>query len=242
MSSATDIITAMSYSPLQQHALTRSWPNNTDLNNIMFMSFSIVAYGFLPVKTHRLVVMPDSIDKVAEVRSRLHYTRGGIYSDMAEVGVGATRFTISGTTGWDPVRIGGDLIIDGAAAIKDLEETILSYLDPGSVSFQIAAPTMFIPPDQLALTFFNTSVPASIEDPGGLCDYLIVPDGQTVRISQDKSKPFMWKYNFSFVGLEVLLNIAQNVVGIARMVGDGLPPEATMVMTSLASLTPGITF
>ena len=91
-------------------------------------------------------------------------------------------------------------IIDGAAAIKDLEDTLRTYFFPEGSSYTPAETTM----DELALEFMNLNTPTSEQDATGLVGYVIHPHRGLVTLRQDARQPFLWHYQLQFAGLRLL--------------------------------------
>jgi phage baseplate assembly protein W len=181
------------------------------------------------VKEHRLIVMPTTFQKDTEGRSQIYYTRDGIFVDVPlRNGIGLTYFAISGTTLFrgvlnteQAVRAPGILtgledvlgvatsifqgrpqrgsVIDGAAAIKDFEETILQYFFPDSY-----VSTTGLSPADIQLEFLNLNAPVSSQDQTGLVAYRIHPHRNLVTLRQDARHPFLWYYQFQFAGIELL--------------------------------------
>lgn len=108
--------------------------------------------------------------------------------------------TVGGTvervvTGIGPPPTGS--LIDGAAAIKDLQDTIEAYFFPQGHSPQTAD---YLTTQELQLEFLNLAAPASATDPGKV-GWLVHPHRNLVSIRQDASKPFLYQYQFSFAGI-----------------------------------------
>lgn len=88
--------------------------------------------------------------------------------------------------------------VDGAAAIKDFQETFLRYFDPGGdASVEGVTQT-----SDLQLEFLNLTAPRSGTDPTGQIGWIIHPHRNLVDIQQDASKPFLYQYNFQFAGIQ----------------------------------------
>lgn len=212
----------------QQHAASATYPNNSQYAGKLSLVFRVRQRATNQlVKEHRLICMPTSFSKDTEGRSQVYYTKDGVYVDTPPVrGVGMTIFTISGHTLYKGIAgsagnagpgvalpsvlglaqslVGGQLqrssVIDGAAAIKDLEDTILTYFGPET--------SRYTPYDtrtgDLVLEFLNLNAPTSQEDPTGLVGYIIHPHRNLVTLRQEASKPFLWFYQLQFAGLRLL--------------------------------------
>lgn len=211
-----------------QHAASASYANNSQYAGRLSMIFRVRQRASKQViKEHRLICMPTSFSKDTEGRSQVYYTKDGVYVDTPPVsGVGLTIFNISGHTlykgiagstgnagpgvalpsvlGLAQTLVGGQLqrssVIDGAAAIKDLEDTLLTYFGPEN--------SRYAPYDtrtgDLVLEFLNLNAPTSQEDPTGLVGYVIHPHRNLVTLRQDATKPFLWFYQLQFAGLRLL--------------------------------------
>ena len=212
----------------QQHAASASYPNNSQYAGKLSMVFRVRQRNSKAIlKEHRLICFPTSFSKDTEGRTQLYYTLGGVYVDTpATNGVGIAIFNISGHTlykgiagstgnagpgvslpsvlGLAQTLVGGQLqrssVIDGAAAIKDLEETILAYFGPDTSRYT----PYDTRPGDLILEFLNLNTPTSEEDPTGLVGYVIHPHRNLVTLRQDASKPFLWFYQLQFAGLSLL--------------------------------------
>jgi ElaB/YqjD/DUF883 family membrane-anchored ribosome-binding protein len=90
-------------------------------------------------------------------------------------------------------------LIDGAAAIKDLQDMIFAYFDPGS------GPEIGVTQTQdLQLEFLNLTAPTSAEDRTGRVGWIIHPHRNLVDLQQDATKPFLYNYSFQFAGIAAL--------------------------------------
>jgi hypothetical protein len=90
-------------------------------------------------------------------------------------------------------------VIDGAAAIKDLQDTIHAYFEPGS------GPEIGVSTTQdLQLEFLNLTAPTSAQDRTGGVGWVIHPHRGLVDIQQDASKPFLYNYTFQFAAIAPL--------------------------------------
>lgn len=97
--------------------------------------------------------------------------------------------------------VGGQLqtgdVIDGAAAIKDLDDTIRAYFAPQKSPWTAAATRM----SDLTLEFLHLNAPTSKEDPTGIIGYTVHPHHNLVTLRQDASKPFLWFYQLQFAAV-----------------------------------------
>lgn len=204
-------MTAMDKS--QQTASDAAYPNNTLLAGAMTLVFTVRHKTSKTVlKEHRLLCMPTSFQMDTEGRSQVYYTREGLYVDMLpRNAIGMTFFTISGHTLYR--GIGGSrsttegtstTMIDGAAAIKDLQDTIRLYFFPGNDGNDATTDTTETNPGDLQLEFLNLHAPRSAEDSVGLMGWIIHPHRGLVSVRQDASKPFLWQYQFAFAGIQRL--------------------------------------
>jgi LysM domain len=178
------------------------------------------------LKEHRLILAPSSVKRDTESRTALYYTQGRIVADTpAKTGVGMTVFTITGHTGFRGVLVEsvpsvppGDVeqgppspwqgaplpltasLIDGAAAIKDLQDTILAYFfPPGFAETREATRTQ-----DLQLEFLDLLAPTSASDPAGQIGWVIHPHRGLVSLGQDAAKPFLYQYQFQFAAVRRL--------------------------------------
>lgn len=91
-------------------------------------------------------------------------------------------------------------LIDGAAAVKDLQDTIRAYFDPSE-----QPETSEVPRTQdLQLEFLNATAPTSAQDRTGLSNWLIHPHRNLVSLRQDASRPFLYFYTFQFAAIAKL--------------------------------------
>jgi hypothetical protein len=91
-------------------------------------------------------------------------------------------------------------LIDGAAGIKDLQDTLLSYFAPQDFpDTRDATQTQ-----DLQLEFLNLSAPTSEQDRAGRAGWIIHPHRNLVDIQQDASKPFLYAYTLQFAALSPL--------------------------------------
>lgn len=90
--------------------------------------------------------------------------------------------------------------IDGAAAVKDLQDTILAYFFPGSQpeTFDVTQT------QELQLEFLNLSTPTSGEDRIGRLGWVIHPHRNLVSLRQDATRPFLYMYQFQFAAIAPL--------------------------------------
>jgi phage baseplate assembly protein W len=93
--------------------------------------------------------------------------------------------------------------IDGAAAIKDLQDTIRQYFF-GNDNANSVTNTPEATPGDLQLEFFNMNAPISAQDSVGLAGWIIHPHRGLVTLRQDAHKPFLWTYSFQFAGIQLL--------------------------------------
>jgi hypothetical protein len=195
------------------------------------------------VKEHRLILAPTSVKRDTESRTALYYTQGRIVADTpARTGVGMTVFTITGHTGVRGVLVesvssvppgpveqgppspwqGAPLpltasLVDGAAAIKDLQDTILAYFfPPGFAETREATRTQ-----ELQLEFLDLLAPTSASDPAGQIGWVIHPHRGLVSLGQDASKPFLYQYQFQFAGIRRLGEALAD-----KFVQDYISPQA----------------
>jgi hypothetical protein len=89
-------------------------------------------------------------------------------------------------------------LIDGAAAFKDLQDTVWAYFDPLSAASFIDLPT---PQQDLQLEFLNLMAPTSQRDQVGNVGWIVHPHRNLVDLQQDASKPFLFQYSFNFAAL-----------------------------------------
>jgi hypothetical protein len=90
-------------------------------------------------------------------------------------------------------------LIDGAAAIKDLQDTIFAYFAPAGIPELGTTQTQ-----DLQLEFLNLTAPTSSQDRAGRVGWLIHPSRSLVDIEQDASRPFLYQYRFEFTGIAPL--------------------------------------
>ena len=89
------------------------------------------------------------------------------------------------------------LLIDGAAALKDLQDTIFAYFFPqGQLETRVVTR-----PQDLQLEFLNLTAPISSEDRTGRVGHIIHPHRNLVSIRQDASKPFLYFYQLQFAAI-----------------------------------------
>jgi LysM domain len=121
-----------------------------------------------------------------------------------------------------------DSYIDGAAAIKDLQETILAYFyPPGQRATRAVTQTQ-----DLQLEFLNLTAPVSDEDKVGQVGWIIHPHRNLVDLQQDAAKPFLYSYTFQFAALAPLSDPQVPDVFETR-----LTTPRTGLQTTLAQLT-----
>jgi LysM domain len=139
------------------------------------------------------------------------------------------------TTG-QQVSQGGSLI-DGAAAIKDFEETFLHYFAPtGQTDWGVTQT------QDLQLEFFNTMAPTSEEDLEGQSGWVIHPHRSLVDIQQDASKPFLYNYSFQFAALRPLAEAVTDVFSdaMANPQGTGFQETLKQITQTVTDLTNGV--
>jgi len=166
------------------------------------------------VREYRFVMILEQIDKLPEVRSSWRYTAGGVHVDLPlQNAKGVTRFRLAGRTHWTPVLVNG-IEVDGAAAIKDFAELIEDYFYPPAGEGY--------PADYL-LTWYNYLAPISAEDPFGEFEWVILPHRNGVRQTQTARQPFLWGYQFDFIGLRSNRDLAKAEDGfLAGLFSRGL--------------------
>lgn len=96
--------------------------------------------------------------------------------------------------------LAGHDVVDGAAAVKDLQDTFFAYLDP---SWRPETAQMTSTQD-MQMEFIDFSTPTSYDDPVGLQGWEITPEGALVDLRQDASKPFLYYYSVQFTGIRPL--------------------------------------
>jgi hypothetical protein len=90
--------------------------------------------------------------------------------------------------------------VDGAAAIKDLQDIFLQYLNPGYGP----ETAMMAATQDMQFEFLDLTAPTSAEDPVGAVGWEITPEGALVDVREDASKPFLYYYSLQFTGLRQL--------------------------------------
>jgi LysM domain len=172
---------------------------------------------------HRLIQMPMRLTQTTETRTAVYYTKAGAVADLPLAsGVGMTHFSITGHTGiagirnrtlaptgttseaFDPSAYGLVLptssIIDGAAAVKDLQDMVLHYFFPqGGTPLEGVTRTQ-----ELQLEFLNLSAPTSAQDRVGRVGWIIHPSRNMVDIAQEAPRPFLYTYTLQFPALAPL--------------------------------------
>src|SRR5262245_54074221 len=88
--------------------------------------------------------------------------------------------------------------IDGAAAIKDLQETLALYFWPNDPQTGVTQT------QDLQLEFLNLTAPTSAEDQAGSVGFVIHPHRNLVDLQQEASKPFLYQYSLQFAALRAL--------------------------------------
>lgn len=102
---------------------------------------------------------------------------------------------------------GRSSLIDGAAAIKDLQDTLLAYFFPaGQTETRDVTTTQ-----DLQLEFYNLTAPTSAQDPVGRVAWRIHPHRNLVDVSQDASKPFLYSYTLQFAALAPLTDVVEDI-------------------------------
>lgn len=165
------------------------------------------------LKEYRLILMPASMTQETEARTSLYYVKGGIVADMPlDNALGATLFQISGHTGFrgvlgavttlGPGQQGPErtVYIDGAAAIKDLQDTVFAYFYPqGGIETRAISQAR-----DIQLEFLNLTAPTSAEDRVGRVGWIIHPPRNLVTLRQDATRPFLYYYQLQFAALKPL--------------------------------------
>jgi hypothetical protein len=89
------------------------------------------------------------------------------------------------------------LLIDGAAALKDLQDTVFAYFFPqGQTETRVVTR-----PADLQLEFLNLTAPTSSEDRTGRVGHIIHPHRNLISIRQDATKPFLYFYHLQFAAI-----------------------------------------
>jgi hypothetical protein len=94
-------------------------------------------------------------------------------------------------------------VIDGAAAFKDLQDTIQAYFAPSTLPDTRSV----VATQDLQLEFLNLAAATSLEDRVGRAGWIIHPHRNLVDLQQDASKPFLYTYTLQFVGLRPLTEV-----------------------------------
>jgi hypothetical protein len=89
------------------------------------------------------------------------------------------------------------LLIDGAAALKDLQDTVFAYFFPQGQT-ETRAVTR---PADLQLEFLNLTAPTSSQDRTGRVGHIIHPHRNLISIRQDATKPFLYFYQLQFAAI-----------------------------------------
>jgi hypothetical protein len=175
------------------------------------------------LKEHRLINMPVRFSQTTEVRTAVYYTKGGPAADTPLAsGIGMTYFSIQGHTGiagirnmalaprggpaeaFDPSAYGlvlpSSSIIDGAAAIKDLQDMLCSYFFPKGKPALAGVTSV----QDLQLEFLNLTAPTSAQDRTGRVGWIIHPQRTLIEIQQEAPKPFLYTYTLQFPALAPL--------------------------------------
>lgn len=110
-------------------------------------------------------------------------------------------------------------MVDGAAAIKDLDDTLRAYFLPDD-----QLETRIVPQAQdLTLEFINLAAPTSAQDPVGRGQWRIIPHRNLVTLRRDAQRPFLYFYTLQFAALEE----------VNRPLPDTLLEEVTTPTSSL---------
>ncbi|PWT77612.1 MAG: hypothetical protein C5B60_02355, partial [Chloroflexi bacterium] len=117
-------------------------------------------------------------------------------------------------------------LIDGAAAIKDLADTIQSYFFPSDMLELGVTQT-----SDLQLEFLNLTAPTSAEDRAGQVGWIIHPHRNMVDIQQDASKPFLYQYSLQFAAIRAL------DVDVPDLFLDDMSDPQTGLRTTLKQIT-----
>jgi hypothetical protein len=89
------------------------------------------------------------------------------------------------------------LLIDGAAAIKDLQDTLFAYFFPqGQWETREVTSTQ-----ELQLEFLNLTAPISSQDRVGRVGHIIHPHRELIQLRQDATRPFVYAYELSFASI-----------------------------------------
>jgi hypothetical protein len=96
-------------------------------------------------------------------------------------------------------RLGGTSrsMIDGAAAIKDLDDTLRAYFLPEEQPETSSVAYV----QDLRLEFLDLSVPTSAQDPIGRGQWEIIPHRNLVTLRRDAQRPFLFFYTLQFAAL-----------------------------------------
>ena len=139
------------------------------------------------------------------------------------------------TTGLGPAPQAS--LIDGAAAIKDLQDTIHDYFFPqgGTETFG------YTQTQDLQLEFLNLLAPTSAYDPAGRVGYVVHPHRNLVSLRQDASKPFLYQYHFQFAGIAPLLVVLPDPFLEAMTTPrTGFQQTLRQITATVTSLTNGV--
>jgi len=128
-------------------------------------------------------------------------------------------------------------LIDGAAAVKDLQDTLLGYFFPAG---QPETREVTHPQD-LQLEFLNLTAPTSSRDTTGRVGWIIVPHRNLVDIQQDASKPFLYNYTLQFAALAATdQEIPDRFVRELSDPQTGLRTTLQQLTTAVQSVTNGV--
>jgi hypothetical protein len=125
-----------------------------------------------------------------------------------------------------------DSYVDGAAAIKDLQETILAYFFPPGYTETLEVTQT----QDLQLEFLNLATPVSHEDTTGQVGWIIHPHRNLVDLQQDAAKPFLYFYSFQFAAIAPLLDPQ-----VPDVFEERLTTPRTGLQTTLGQLTALVT-
>jgi len=204
-----------------QTAAEPFFPNGTLHAGVYTLVFRVrrIRDGRL-LREHRLINMPVRITVSTEARTAVYYVKEGPVADTPlGGGIGMTYFMITGHTGIAGVRNNGrtlaatvrpespvlqgpplppgSSLVDGAAAVKDLQDLIFSYFFP-----QGRPPLPGVTHAQdLQLEFLYLTAPTSAQDRTGRVGWIIHPHRNLVDIQQEAPKPFLYTYTLQFPAL-----------------------------------------
>lgn len=126
--------------------------------------------------------------------------------------------------------------IDGAAAIKDLQDTILYYFDPAYIESVHETQTQ-----ELQLEFLNLHAPISAEDQTGQAGWIIHPHRNMVDLQQDAQHPFLYNYAFQFAATQRLAEAAPDLfLERQRQPRTGFQETLAKITQTVVDLTNGV--